>query len=174
MGWIYFAQAGRDGHIKIGHTHMADPRGRITQLQQMSPEKLVLLGAIRGTVKEERAIQHALRAHHVGREWFRPTAEVREWAASCPSREKLTALTGTDPPLAVTSINIGRRIRRIRESKGMSAQQLAKLAKVDAGNLSKVERGLRAGLSWKSLGRIREVLDVSMDDLLGAGTEDSR
>ncbi len=53
---IYFAQAGHDGPVKIGHTKEATPKSRMLGLQSGSPEPLRLLAVIEGDRYEEEAL----------------------------------------------------------------------------------------------------------------------
>ena len=59
---------------------------------------------------------------------------------------------------------VGTNIRNIRRAKGLLQKQLADLAKIDASNLSKLERG---DYTWtkENLERIAKALDVSVTDL---------
>ena len=57
---------------------------------------------------------------------------------------------------------IGKKIRSLREKKGMEARDLAKLAKIDAANLSRIEQGkLSVGLDI--LSKIAFVLGYEVD-----------
>lgn len=68
-GSIYFIQAENSKRVKIGYTEM-DPDSRLCALQTGSPERLILLGSIRGTMKKEREIQRRFSSDSVGGEWF--------------------------------------------------------------------------------------------------------
>jgi DNA-binding XRE family transcriptional regulator len=57
---------------------------------------------------------------------------------------------------------IGSRIRQLREKKGMEAKALAKLAKIDAANLSRIERG-RYSVGLDVLSRIANALGAKVD-----------
>ena len=57
---------------------------------------------------------------------------------------------------------IGSRIRQLRESKNIEAKALAKLANVDAANLSRIEQG-RYSVGLDVLSRIAKVLGVKVD-----------
>src|SRR5579884_2914930 len=70
-GQIYFARSGE--MIKIGFS--TNTEGRLASLQTAHFESLVLLAAIDGTQKTERAIHHHFRDLRVRGEWFR--AETR-------------------------------------------------------------------------------------------------
>lgn len=76
QGYIYFIEIpGRD-LIKIGYSE--NPSKRLGALQTSHPEKLVLLAAIPGSLKDERR-QHERFVHlHVRGEWFRATDDLRE------------------------------------------------------------------------------------------------
>ncbi len=57
---------------------------------------------------------------------------------------------------------IGSRIRQLREKKGMEAKGLAELAKIDAANLSRIERG-RYSVGLDVLSRIAYALGAKVD-----------
>lgn len=57
---------------------------------------------------------------------------------------------------------IGSRIRQLREKKGMEAKALAKLANIDAANLSRIERG-RYSVGLDVLSRIANALGAKVD-----------
>jgi len=67
-------------------------------------------------------------------------------------------------------IEVGRRIKRLRQTQDITAQELAKRSRVSAGYLSEVERGLSA-VSVDKLMQIAEGLGLSLDDLLGEATK---
>lgn len=59
-------------------------------------------------------------------------------------------------------VNIGRRIKELREQNNMDARDLALLAGVDASNLSRIEQGkLSTGIDV--LARIARILNVHLD-----------
>jgi DNA-binding Xre family transcriptional regulator len=57
---------------------------------------------------------------------------------------------------------IGKKIRQIREEKGIEAKDLAKLANIDAANLSRIEQG-RYSVGLDILSRIAFVLGCQID-----------
>lgn len=70
--------------------------------------------------------------------------------------------------------SIGEIIAEAREKKGLSQRQLAKLAKINNSELSKIEAGIRKDPSPKILRKISNVLDVNYSDLMymiGLGIE---
>lgn len=61
-------------------------------------------------------------------------------------------------------------LRTVREARGMSLREVARLAEVDPGQLSRVERGLES-LSLSSLRRVAHVLGLrELAQLLGQYT----
>ena len=60
---------------------------------------------------------------------------------------------------------LGRRIRAIRTSRGITGQKLAEMAKISPAHLSEVERG-NSEMSGEKLLRIATSLDVSVQALL--------
>lgn len=68
-GFIYVV-ASSAGLYKIGFSN--DPRRRLSMLRTSSPERLTLLGAVPGTVEQERELHALLRPWRAAREWFKP------------------------------------------------------------------------------------------------------
>jgi transcriptional regulator with XRE-family HTH domain len=62
------------------------------------------------------------------------------------------------------SINIGNRIKILRESKNMSQQDLADLCNFDKGDMSKIESG-KANPTLKTFLIISQALEVKFEDL---------
>ena len=70
--------------------------------------------------------------------------------------------------------NIGEIIAEAREKKGLSQRQLAKLAKINNSELSKIEAGIRKDPSPRILRKISSIIDVNYSDLMysiGLGLE---
>ena len=57
---------------------------------------------------------------------------------------------------------IGARIRQLREEKSMEAKKLAKLVKIDAANLSRIEQG-KYSVGFDILTKIADALGVKVD-----------
>jgi len=70
-------------------------------------------------------------------------------------------------------VEVGRRIRSIRVSKGITGKSLAKMAEISAPYLSEIERGL-SEVSGEKLLRIASSLGVSVQTLLDGTAPDSR
>jgi transcriptional regulator with XRE-family HTH domain len=69
-------------------------------------------------------------------------------------------------------LEVGKRIKSIRQAREMTVQQLATAAGMSPGYLSEVERGLSA-ISFEKLARIAEELGVTTDFLNdGAGSQE--
>ncbi|MGH2854000.1 MAG: helix-turn-helix domain-containing protein [Solirubrobacteraceae bacterium] len=69
----------------------------------------------------------------------------------------MSPLEGASPALAAV-------IRRLREERGVTQEDLAHEAGVTTGTLSKIERGL-ANPSWTTVERIARALSVSLGEL---------
>ena len=67
-------------------------------------------------------------------------------------------------------VEVGRRMKRLRQAQNLTVQDLAKRSKVSAGYISEVERGLSA-VSVDKLRQIAEGLGVGVDALLGETPE---
>lgn len=77
---IYFIQQGKTGPIKIGYSNNVNER--IKSLQSASPEKLVLLGYINGTRKQEQLIHRFFHKYQMEGEWFTPAPRVLNYIFS--------------------------------------------------------------------------------------------
>ncbi len=60
----------------------------------------------------------------------------------------------------------GAAIRRLRKNKGWSQMDLARIAWIDQGTISALERNAKGGLNLVTLVRLARTLGVSTDDLL--------
>lgn len=74
-GYIYFIQSKGDGPIKIGFTG-DDPRKRMVKIQSDCPWPVDLLGAIKGTIAQEKRIHLVLAPFRTQGEWFEATPIV--------------------------------------------------------------------------------------------------
>jgi len=61
---------------------------------------------------------------------------------------------------------IGERIKRLREKKGYSITELARLADISKSYLSQLERGMQSNPSLQFLKKVAIPLDTSLDYLL--------
>lgn len=69
---------------------------------------------------------------------------------------------GVEPDMQAQRIRIGRRIREIREKVHWDAKTLAQNAKVDRGNLCRIEQG-KYSVGLDTLSRIAQSLDMEVD-----------
>jgi transcriptional regulator with XRE-family HTH domain len=69
-------------------------------------------------------------------------------------------------------VELGRRIRALRGSRGITGQKLAKMAAISPAHLSEIERGLSEVSSEKLL-RIADSLGVGVQELMEGTVEDS-
>lgn len=65
---------------------------------------------------------------------------------------------------------VGERIKRLREQKGYSISELAKIAGVSKSYLSYIERDVQRNPSLQFLSKIAITLDTSIEHLLGEET----
>ena len=59
-----------------------------------------------------------------------------------------------------------KRIKELRIAKGMSIQALADYANMDRPNVSRIEAGRVRGITFETICRIAEVLEVSPKELM--------
>ena len=78
--WVYFAQAGEGGPIKIGQTR--DVHTRIRALRAMHYEEIRLIGMIPETFINEHTLHGHFGAHCIRGEWFKPVSELVAIAAA--------------------------------------------------------------------------------------------
>ena len=69
-------------------------------------------------------------------------------------------------------MDMGQRIKRLRDRKGLSLRQLSALASVERGLLSRIERGQRPQVSVPVAMRLARALGVSLDYLVGMYADD--
>jgi transcriptional regulator with XRE-family HTH domain len=79
----------------------------------------------------------------------------------------------TAPRTAVEPDSLGRRVRVLRTSRGLSQDRVSLGANVDQSGYSKFERGVR-GLGHAAIRRVAEVLGVPFDELVRGTDFDAR
>ena len=62
--------------------------------------------------------------------------------------------------------NIAKTLRKLRETKGLSQEKLARLADVANNTIIKIEAGKNQNPTLDTLKKISKTLDVSVDDLI--------
>ncbi|WP_060441792.1 XRE family transcriptional regulator [Serratia marcescens] len=62
-------------------------------------------------------------------------------------------------------MNIGNRIRQLRQQRGMTITELAEAIDSDAGNVSRLETGKQKSFTEAALGKVAQALRVSIADL---------
>lgn len=65
---------------------------------------------------------------------------------------------------------LSKNIKKIRKKKGISQDKLAKLADVTHTTLVKIESGVNSNPTIKTLKKIADALEVSLDKLAGGRT----
>lgn len=78
-GFVYFIQGKKTRRVKIGFS--VNPTERLRDLQCGSPDKLVLLGCVHGTVKTERELHKKFAHLHSHGEWFECDTELAQFIA---------------------------------------------------------------------------------------------
>src|SRR5256885_1426263 len=72
----------------------------------------------------------------------------------------------------ISKKDIGRRVRAIRNARGISQADLAKILGTHQTGVSQVEVG-RRGLTLQQVAKLAKVLHVSVDEILGQAREDA-
>ncbi len=75
--------------------------------------------------------------------------------------------------MSTLSIQIGKRIKELREARNMKQVELAELIDMEATNLSKLEKGIHLPKD-ENLSKITSVLNVDLQDLFDFGHIKSR
>ena len=65
-----------------------------------------------------------------------------------------------------TSQNLSNNIKRLRETKGLSQEKLARLADVANNTLIKMESGENKNPTLETLKKVAKALEISVDDLI--------
>jgi hypothetical protein len=74
---VYVIQDGKTGSVKIGCSR--DPSMRLAELQRSTPNRLTLLVAVPGTMRQERALHRRFKTAQLAGEWFTATREILDW-----------------------------------------------------------------------------------------------
>lgn len=100
-GFVYFLEVEGEPVVKIGFSR-GEPQDRLKSLQGSAWKRLILMGAVRGSIGCERALHIHFARHFIRGEWFR---------MSNPVRKEIAALlkAGTIPPkvLSFSKSNAG-------------------------------------------------------------------
>lgn len=78
--WVYFAQLGENGPIKIGQSRQVP--SRLQALQTAHHEAVRLLGTIPETDIPEPVLHDRFARHRIKGEWFKPAQEILDLAAA--------------------------------------------------------------------------------------------
>lgn len=82
-----------------------------------------------------------------------------------PPRETAAPRGASGPVDLPLRESFGRQLRSLRESRGLSIRRLAKLARIDASNLSRVEHGQLLPPPPSAIARLAAVLQIDPEDL---------
>lgn len=160
--FIYFVQANGHGPIKIGTTG-DNPRKRMVKIQSDCPWTVTLLGAIEGTLAQEKEIQAVLSPWCIQGEWFDPHPIV---LAAVEAALECGVLAPFDQK-APSEINEGwHPLRKWRETRDLSQAETGVLIGVPPATISRWERNkfLPNRRFWK---RIELVTGIDAETLAG-------
>lgn len=134
--YIYFIQAKGDGPIKIGFTG-DDPRKRMVKIQCDCPWPVALIGAIEGTLAQEKQI-HLLLSHWRKRgEWYDPHPIVL-----AAVREALKVGTALFIEEQETDKETDNPLKKWRIQQDLTQLELSEILGVSVMAVSRWERGL--------------------------------
>jgi hypothetical protein len=78
--WVYFAQRGENGPIKIGMSK--HPVSRVKDLGAANAEGLRLLGVVPGGRRQEVELHTLFSGARLNGEWFRPVLDLKDYIAT--------------------------------------------------------------------------------------------
>lgn len=165
LGYVYFVRAGEA--IKIGYS--VHPIKRMSELQIGNPDPMELLGALRGTFQDEKAL-HADFSHlEIREEWFRAEEELLDFIEEISGRfidrelrPRVSPATmgavhgllrqrhdvGADTPLGHRYTNLAESLRHFDHAEG---EQRSRIADSIARTINEIERLSAASLPhWSS------------------------
>lgn len=158
-GFVYLVVSA-SGFYKIGFTKN-DPRRRVAMLRTGNAEELALVGAIAGTMEDEKELHRLLAPWRITREWFAPCKAIDYLAEH------------------VTPIEAGRAIQHplaaARRKCGMTQADLAAAVGLDRVSIARIET--RAQMPpLKTMIRLLDAVrthgaELSVNDFLPAATE---
>lgn len=154
MSYIYFIQAQDNGPIKIGFTG-DNPRKRMVKIQSDCPWPVQLLGAIEGTVSQEKQIHLVLARYKTQGEWFEPHPHV---VAAVNLALECGVLAPDDDAIDFDGMN---KLRAYRLSKKLSQSDLAASVGVKKSAISRIEKGKRV----PSMGLVARIVEISDGEL---------
>ncbi len=154
-GFVYLIVSS-SGFYKVGFTKN-DPRRRVMMLRTGSSDELELIGAVPGTIEDERELHRMLAPWRVTREWF----------AACPAIEYLSDVV---TPFAATG-KPRHPLATARRKCGLTQADLAKELGVDRVTIARIEMGVTMSLKTiaKALAVVRRHgVELSVNDFLPA------
>lgn len=136
--YIYFIQAQDNGPIKIGFT-AHNPRKRMVKIQSDCPWPVSLLGAIEGTVSQEKQIHLVLARWRTQGEWFEPSPIV---VAAVNLAIEIGVPAPFDERETEEVDESAHPLRRWRFAHNVTQEKLAELLDTIHVNVSRWERGM--------------------------------
>ena len=136
--YIYFIQANGDGPIKIGTTRY-NPTRRMVKIQCDCPWPVRLLGAIEGTVSQEKQIHEVLDRYRTQGEWFEPNSIVLAAIETALNSGRRAVFCNAVP---VEHLHPLRRYRKTHNPK-LTQSDLAERLDVDRITILRWEKGQR-------------------------------
>ena len=156
---IYFVQVNGGGPIKIGFTRHA-PTRRMVKLQSDCPWQIILLGAIPGTVDDERKLHKEVAAFRTQGEWFEPTGAVLNLVNRCLARPDRWPL----PEKKRRQAKYQHPICQYRHVNGLTLINLAEKIGVTKVTLSRWESGARK-IRLDTVRRVSKVTGIPVRQL---------
>lgn len=157
--YIYFIQAQGNGPIKIGSTG-DNPRKRMVKIQSDCPWPVRLLGAIEGTVSQEKQIHLVLSRYRTQGEWFEPSEIVMAAVETALQHGRPAPFEGQQQPSTAAHP-----LKRWREDSGLTQTEAGKLLGTSHVCISRWETGVFVPQRrhWR---KIEEVTGVTSSDLI--------
>jgi DNA-binding XRE family transcriptional regulator len=179
-GFIYAIGIEGMACVKIGKT-AGSVEKRLMMLQTGQPALLILLASVpvnKDIHRIEKAIHHFLATDRQRGEWF--AVAINQGQLEALILRAMESLAEETPPhieereLQHAPDSVGKRIKQLRQARGMAQGQLAGATGLPQSLLSQIENGVRRG-SHMQIGvasRIACALHVSLDALAGTPWDD--
>lgn len=112
---IYFVGSSESHKVKIGKTSNTQFTSRLGELQISSPDKLIVLGIIKGGTRKEADLHKKfIRSHHRG-EWFELTDDITSYIESEATELVYHKKHGTSKPISMNHTGSKRKMHKYNQ-----------------------------------------------------------
>lgn len=130
MGYVYFAQDGKKGIVKVGYT-----RALLQHLELLKFDKLndKLLGVLSGDLVTEKLVHRQFKPYRYQKEWYYPSPELLNWITDNTDEQYMTLV------LKLESIERDQR-DKLRRAISRRKQPLKRARMIALGNNARARR----------------------------------